>query len=180
MEIIMKKLLSFALATAMLLSIFTLTACGKKTVKVENITKPGTYELTKENVSQYIRAVENGYGEGRTYISKLSKYGYTDSGFELEIFCQYLYPSELTDVKITYEVRYMYDMQLSFDTAQTFTSEPVTITVELNKTGKTVYQYAASVADSMTRNTYCKYALNPKVASVDIKEVSGSITFLPR
>lgn len=176
----MKKILSFALAIVMLLSVLVMTACDKEPV-VADITTPGsTYELNLSNINYYIRTIGNPYGEGKTYISKLDTYGYTDAGFSLSIFCNYIYPAELNDVKITYEVTYLYDSQLSFDTVDSVALDPVTVTVELNKTGTTIYNYAESIEEAMKNNTYCKYALNPKPASVDIKSVSGSITFLPR
>lgn len=176
----MKKILSFVLAAIMLLSVFTLTACSDDSEAKASDLLPGTYELTEKNVNKYIRVITNSYGEGRVYFSKLDAYGYTDAGFSLDIFSNYVYPAEFNDVKLTYEVIYLYDSQLSFDSSTSITAEPVTITVELKKTGVTTYNYAASVADAMKNNVYCKYAFNPKVGSIELKEVTGSITFLER
>lgn len=176
----MKKILSFVLAAIMLLSVFALTACSDDSTAKASELLPGTYELTEKNVDKYIRVISNSYGEGRVYISKLDTYGYTDAGFSLDIFSNYIYPVEFNDVKLTYEVIYVYNSQMSFDTSTSIMSEPVTITVELKKTGTTTYNYAASVADAMKNNVYCKYALNPKVSTIELKEVTGSITFLER
>lgn len=175
----MKKLLSFALVVAMLFSLTALTACDSST-NVESFTKPGTYELTLENASRYVQTVGNGYGKDVTYISKFRDYGYPEIGYTLNIFCPYIFPSEFNDVTITYEVIFVYETRLSFEEKQSVTSDPITVTVTLNKEGTTRYEYTESVEEAVRHNTYCKYGMNPKVASVQIKEISGSITFLPR
>lgn len=188
----MKKIISMVLAFAMLLSVFALSGCStdKELDRIYELTEPGkTYKLfgTEDNPlsgsgASYIRMQNYPSGEGRTYVSKVDAFGYEKVGFKLALTSMYLekkFPFEFSDdASATLNLTIGYSTYISNDQKLNHTIEDIIVTVDLDKTGITTFEYATAIDEAIANNPYCKYAFDVKVLSCTWESFTGTITFL--
>ena len=192
----MKKFLSVILVVLALLSI---TACGPTEAYLQ-ITEPGTHPLQvfgpdnkaedadwKWPANQHLRLTAYGVGADIEYLSYADSYGCGKIGAYVRLDNPYVFPAKFENAKITLEVQISYRTYVSQFEYKHYTTEPVTVEVELDEKGFGEATVWIETDQDVQRNTYYNgkvhYCTNSIYAGVDftaiarISEASGTVTY---